>query len=246
MTTTGSDYWALTLQERRAIEMYSRWGLKVIYAPTVEPITLTEAKLHLRIDDDGGSPPAHPDDALITGLITAAREWCEFYSGLALAPQVLEMGGRAFDPASAYRSGGMYCSYYIELPMSPVYAIQSVGYVDEADVMQTVPTSDYVLDDYCRPPRLYAAASATWPAAKANTPNAARIRYQAGFDLPGSSPNPNPVPQSAIAAIKLMLTHLYENRSAVEQGSGSVTLSHELPLGAKSLLDVHRLRMGLA
>lgn len=229
--------------------MYSRWGIKVIVPPVTEPVTLAEAKLHLRVDDDGDSPPAHPDDPLITALISAAREWCEYYSGLSLAPQTLELGGRAFSSASAYRycdSGGLYCSRYIELPMSPINTVVAVTYLDEFDVVQTVSSSDYVLDDYVRPPRLYAAANAVWPTAKVNTPNVAKIRYQAGFDLTNDSPNPNPIPQSVIAAIKLMLSHLYENRSEVEAGSATSTLSHQIPLGAQALLDIHRVRLGLA
>ena len=40
--------------------------------PAVEPVTLSEAKAHLRVD-------ATDDDAYIITLISAAREWCEQY-----------------------------------------------------------------------------------------------------------------------------------------------------------------------
>jgi uncharacterized phiE125 gp8 family phage protein len=247
MITTWGNWgvYCSSLRARRAREINSRWGLKVIQSSDIEPVSLEDAKLHLRVDDDGGSPPAHPDDLLITGLISAAREWCEFYSGLALAPQVLEMAGRSFYPASAYcGSNGLYCDYYIELPLPPVSSIISITYTDEQNVEQTVSPTDYVFDDYSRPPRIYTAAGATWPAAKAGTPNVARIRYQAGFDTPDSSPDIYPIPQSIVAAIKLMLTHLYENRSEVEIGTkNSIT---QIPLGAAALLDIHRMRLGLA
>lgn len=51
--------------------------LRVVTQATVEPVTLDEAKLHLRADDDS--------DTLIGALITAAREIVERQTGYALA-----------------------------------------------------------------------------------------------------------------------------------------------------------------
>jgi len=50
--------------------MYQENKWKVSTAPASEPITLAEAKLYLRVDTTA-------DDALITALITAARETVE-------------------------------------------------------------------------------------------------------------------------------------------------------------------------
>jgi len=47
-------------------------GFKVITPPT-EPVTLAEARLHLRVTDTA-------EDALIGVWITAAREVCEYYT----------------------------------------------------------------------------------------------------------------------------------------------------------------------
>lgn len=52
--------------------------LTIITAATVEPITLAQAKAHLRVAHDG-------DDALITAIIAAAREAVELETGRALA-----------------------------------------------------------------------------------------------------------------------------------------------------------------
>lgn len=45
-------------------------------ADVTEPVTLAEAKLHLRIN-----PGDTSEDGLIKDLITAAREFCENYTG---------------------------------------------------------------------------------------------------------------------------------------------------------------------
>ena len=45
-------------------------------ADVTEPVTLAEAKLHLRIN-----PGDTSEDSLIKDLITAAREFCENYTG---------------------------------------------------------------------------------------------------------------------------------------------------------------------
>ena len=47
-------------------------GLKQTVAPAVEPISLTEGKLHLRIDTTA-------EDGLISSLIKTARQYCENY-----------------------------------------------------------------------------------------------------------------------------------------------------------------------
>ena len=52
------------------------YWLKQISPPSVEPISLEKARLHLRLDTSG-SPPSHPDDSLVTSLITAVRENAE-------------------------------------------------------------------------------------------------------------------------------------------------------------------------
>jgi uncharacterized phiE125 gp8 family phage protein len=139
--------------------------IKVITAPTAEAITRAEAKLHLRVDDVGG---VHPDDALIDGLITAAREYAQHYTQRSVGSQVLEL---ALDE---FPSDG-----WIDLTMGPVSAITSVSYVDTAGATQTWASSNYSLDDYSNPARVVLAYGVSWPSTQ-DIPNAVKVRYTAG------------------------------------------------------------------
>ena len=56
--------------------------------PSTEPVTLAEARAHLRLDTFG-SPPAHPEDDLISLYISAARQFCEDYLGHSIAYRIL-------------------------------------------------------------------------------------------------------------------------------------------------------------
>ena len=46
---------------------------------TTEPVSLNEARTHLRIEPFG-YPLCHPDDAYVQTLISVARGWCEQYT----------------------------------------------------------------------------------------------------------------------------------------------------------------------
>ena len=56
----------------------------LVTAPAAEPLTLAEAKLHLRVDDTA-------DDALIGALITAARQHAEHDTRRALVTQTWKL-----------------------------------------------------------------------------------------------------------------------------------------------------------
>lgn len=158
----------------------------LITPPAVEPITLDEAKLHLRV--------THPsEDALIELLITAAREYVERNTGLSMINQTWELALDAF-PASA-----------IQLPGAPLVSVTSVEYLDEAGDPQAVDPALLIVDKASRPG--WVTSSAPWPATQADTFNAVRVRYVLGFGTAGES-----VPADLRAALLLVLGDLFENR----------------------------------
>ena len=201
---------------------------KVIVQPTVEPVSLEQARLHLRLDAYD-SPPTHPDDALIEALITAAREWCEAFTGRSLAVKTLELALDGF-PCNLAEA--------IALPSCPIHGISSFVYIDGDGVQQTV--TDYQFDTYSEPPRLLPAPDIYWPTAKVQM-NAVRIRYVAGYTLPGDSPDIAPLPKSLYAAMLLTIGHLYENRE-----DSTVQEMKPIPMGAQALMRPWRLHNGMA
>jgi uncharacterized phiE125 gp8 family phage protein len=139
-------------------------GLKVITEPTVEPVTLAEAKLHCRVTGTD-------DDARITTMITAAREHAEQITGRSLAEQTLRL---YLDAWPEYGD--------VELPRPPVTQINSVQYYDTAGALQSITSTNYALDDKRDQDVhwLLPADDYEWPDVN-DVANAIIIEYEAGY-----------------------------------------------------------------
>lgn len=186
---------------------------KVITAPTTEPISTTEAKLYLKVDDS-------TDDTLIASLIKAVRQACEKYTGRQLITATLEANLDEFPDKSE--------DYTFELYGCPVSKINSIKYYDSSDVLQTLSTSVYLADYVSEPSRVSLAIGQSWPDVSGRI-NAVVINYECGYGSASS------VPDAIKAGLYLHLGHLYENRQDVTKEA-----VNELPFGSKSLYDFYR------
>jgi uncharacterized phiE125 gp8 family phage protein len=206
---------------------------RVIVRPTVEPVSLAEARLHLRLDVYD-SPAMHPDDDLVTAQISAAREVAEKFIGRAIAVQTLEIGLDEF-PGGTVGS----CRRAQEpIALPGLLSLLSVTYVDGTGSHSL---TSYQLDQFTSPPCLRPAAGEDWPIVSEDTANAVRVRYLAGYTALGDSPDTDPLPSPVQSAILLILGHLYENR----EDTAPITIE-EIPMGAKWLLRPYRLESALA
>jgi len=187
-------------------------GLRVTSEPAVEPITLDQAKDHLRVDSTA-------DDDLITALIKSARRSCEIETNRSLITQTLQL------------TMVNWRNRVIGMPRSRVQSITSVKYIDSSGTQQTIDASNYQSDLTVDPGRLAPVHGYTWPTVKPGTFEAVEITYVAGYGDAGSDVEPG-----IVQAMYLMLTHLYENRSAVACEGNPV----EVPMGASFLLTHHR------
>lgn len=111
-------------------------SVKLVAYPAAdeEPLSLEQARDHLRLTA-AGSPPSHPDDDWLTSFaIGAAREACEQETGRSLAPQLFELAVPRFPGHSAPRRYGDF-AYGLRLPMAaPLISIESVTYRIEETV----------------------------------------------------------------------------------------------------------------
>jgi len=196
---------------------------KIITKATVEPVTLVEARKHLRIEPFG-SPSEHPDDDQVEMLITSAREWCEQYTGMALAAQTIDV---AYDD---------FPENEIVLPLSPTISITSVKYADTDNVEQTVSSSVYGLDDFSKPNFVVLTPDSVWPETNGGANNV-KIRTVVGNA-------PADVPFAVKSAILLIVGNLYENRQEDQLATGRASFN-SLPMGVFNLLQPYRINMGV-
>jgi len=244
-------------------------ALKLITPPALEPISLADAKTHLRVD-------LTEDDTLISALISATRDYVERYCRRGLLTQTWLLAIDHFPGAHDYQPGfwdygvlgdaalglGLppvgytyetksevfYRAGQIVLPLSPLQSVDSVQYLDQNGVLQTMdPDTDYQVDNVSEPGRIAPAANTTWPltqiSVRAPVLNAVKIQYTLGFgdattDESGDITLPPTFPPTLIAAMKLLLGHFYENRQEVITGLRAAAV--QIPMAAKSLLWANR------
>lgn len=180
--------------------------------PATEPVSVAEAKDHLRVDQV-------QEDALIASLILTSRLHIETALGLALVDQAWRW---TFDAWPKRMRA-------ISLPLRPVSAITEISTRDDEDVVTVMPATDYELDGNTVPPRVIRKVD-QWPApGKKNA--GIEISFIAGFGA-----TPDDVPQPIRHALMLLVAHWYEHRDPIEIGSEAAAV----PSAVSTLLMPYR------
>ena len=176
--------------------------LQLVTPPAGEPVSLAEAKQHLRVD--GGD-----DDLLIGSLITAARQAAETKTGRQLITARWKLVLDAFPGPSLMQSatGASFSlpGHAILLAKCPVQSAVSIEYLDMNGTTQVMPASDYVLDAACEPARLTPAFGKTWPPTLPQM-GAVSVTFDAGYGTASA------VPEGLKSWIKLRVGSLYGHR----------------------------------
>ncbi len=179
--------------------------------PGAEPLTLADCKAHLRLSHDG-------DDALLSGLIRAAREAVESQTGVAMIDQDWRLALDAWPACGT-----------VTIPRHPVQQILAVtlcGADGEASLMDP---SRYRLDGLSRPARLWVEDRPAPGAAL----NGIEIDFRAGFGEAGTD-----VPDLLKRAMLLLVAHWYEFRAAYGADDQPVSI----PDGFRRLTESWRAR----
>ena len=187
-------------------------SLKTLTQPTVEPVSLSEAKAHCRVDTDS-------DNAYLASLITAAREWCAAYCDETFVHTQYVMSLDSF-PANE-----------IELPRPPMataagFTAVSVTYTLENQTTATLATNQYRVDRDSVPGVLRVNYSGSWPSHLMDY-NAVKVTWWGGKGADGTG-----VEQRIRNAILWLVGYWYERRMAAD----GISMT-EIPFGVKSLLD---------
>ena len=188
----------------------------VTVQPAEEPITLTEAKLHLRVDYD-------EDDALIEALIMAARERAEGHMWRALITQTLNV-----------RLDSWPCHEFLFLPRPRLQSVSSVQYTDDLGATATFASSNYIVSTASEPGVIALKDNAEWPTATLQVIDGISVTYVAGYGVAAD------VPAIIKQALLLTVGHWYENREDVLAGAGMSGAA--LPMAAMAIFDMFKVR----
>jgi uncharacterized phiE125 gp8 family phage protein len=202
-------------------------------APAVEPITVAQAKKHLRVDFPD-------DDDYIAALIVAARQRCEKIMNRAIFNRAMLLtldyfpwpgwGGTTGSTANDYFMHWYFRGLTIRLPFPATESVQSLTYLaNDGVTVTTIAPSNYIVDLTSEPARIAPAPGYTWPYQQNYVPGQVRINFTAGTY--GDGITVNHCPQTIVWAMFLLIGHLYENRSAADASS-----LKEIPLGVAELL----------
>ena len=202
-------------------------GLKIIAGPSVTPVSRTEARNHLSLDED-------IDDSQVRSYLQAAIDWAENYTGRFFINRTCQMmldGARENDDIlwEGMRTGYSTTSYvdHIELAATPVVSVESIKYYNDSDVQSTWSATNYYVDTFSEPARVVLRDGGTYPT-DLRVSNGIEINFTAGY---GTSPNN--VPEAIKLGILQYTAFLFEHR-------GDSETAIQPPKVIRSLLDPYK------
>jgi len=164
-------------------------AIKVITPPVIEPISIEEAKMHLRITDNDS-------DLIIESMIRQAREFCENFQNRKYITQTLEMVLDSFpnERCIPFRN------------CSPIQSVESVKYYNTNSQEYEFSSTNYIVDTDSFVNRIVLGYCKQWPLEQLQPGNGLRIRFIAGY-----GDNSMDVPETIRWAIILHIKLLFDD-----------------------------------
>lgn len=156
--------------------------------PFVEPLTLSEAKTHLRVTHTD-------DDTYISTLMSAARRGVEAQHGICL----LQQGWSVY--SDTWPDDGI-----LTTTLYPVQSVVDLKVYGDDDVAATIDPAHYYLDAASRPARVALRRGRACPAPGRRT-NGIELKLLTGFGATAAA-----VPQQIRQALLVMIAEYYAHR----------------------------------
>ncbi len=186
--------------------------VSLVTAPANEPVTVTDAKNHMRIEHTD-------DDALIARLINVAIAYVDVTGAL---------GKAMISQTWAEYVGPNPSTVYLSL--QPAQSVTAIKYFDTDNALQTATLSDFHLLGQPGRYLIYPKSGKVWPTTFSRD-DAIRIEYVVGY-----GDNAADVPDTVRHALLMLVAHYYENRENELIG----TISKTLPFGFDDLIGQER------
>jgi len=178
---------------------------KLKTAPSKMPITLEEAKNHLRLELD-----FTVDDEYIKTLISTATQTAEQFLHRRLITQTWYYYLNCWPGLTA-----------IDIIFGRLQSVTSIKYKDTAGDETTWDSGNYIVNIDSDPGQIVLDYNKSWPTAALYPSNPITVEYVCGYGLAGSN-----VEANIIHAIKIIISNLYENRESEVISAGTL---FELP-----------------
>lgn len=176
-------------------------GFKIKTAPTLEPVTASDVRAQLRLDDE-------TQDDMINVLIKAARQAVEVKTKRTLIKTVYQLYYEKFPSYEADKNQFQVYPYQMELLRFPIISVDSIKYYDTDGTLTTLSATEYTSDLVSVPARVTPAYGKSWPSTR-DMVNAVVIEYSAGYGTTAAS-----VPEALRQAIIMLVCDLFEHPEA--------------------------------
>ena len=204
-------------------------GNILITPPALEPLTLAEAKAHLRLD-------ASDEDALVNSLITVARQMVEAHTGRALIAQgwriVLDAWPNdntlALPPGPFISFGAGPNPNTFVLPLGPFISLDAIRVYDAFNVATPLAAGTWYVDAQPGRARLQFTTAPPQPG-----------RAIAGIEIDvtvGYGPAAGNVPEALRLVMRMLVARWFETRGDAPADTGQA----QIPTHIEALLQPYR------